>query len=147
MRNKLYDVWVSMRQRCRNKNCPEYINYGARGITICEEWETFPAFEEWANSNGYAKGLSIDRINNDGNYEPSNCRWADNYTQAANKRSGRNRTGANGIHQRPNGKYRVQIMRHGIRFNIGDFFKLEDAINARKEFLNEYEQYGNAFAC
>lgn len=144
--NKLYDVWVSMRQRCRNPRCPEFVNYGARGITICDEWETFKGFEAWAIANGYDAKLSIDRIDNDGNYEPSNCRWADAYTQAANKRSGRNKTGANGVHKRPNGKFRVQIMRHGKRFNIGEFFNLEDAVKARKEFLYDYE-HGNVCVC
>lgn len=142
----LYWVWVSMRQRCRNSKCPEYVNYGGRGISICKEWDDFDAFENWAASSGYARGLSIDRIDNDGDYTPDNCRWADNYTQAANKRSGRNKTGANGIHMRPNGRFRAQIMRRGKRFNIGDFGTVEEAKKAREEFLNEYK-HGNACLC
>ena len=138
-KNKLYDVWVSMRQRCRNPKCPEYKNYGQRGISICDEWETFTPFEKWAKENGYKVGLSIDRIDNDGNYTPTNCRWADLFMQNANKRSGRNKTGAAGVHKRPNGRFRVQIMRRGVRFNVGDFDTVDEARQARKEFLDEYE--------
>ena len=71
-----------MKHRCSN---PKIKNYGGRGIKVCEEWQTFKPFEEWSLSNGYREGLSIDRIDNDGNYEPSNCRWADKTTQENNR--------------------------------------------------------------
>lgn len=86
----LYEVWCSIKQRCLNPNNPRYARYGGRGITVCDEWlNDYPAFRKWAMENGYEDNgkLSIDRIDNDGNYEPSNCRWADNLTQANNKSS------------------------------------------------------------
>ena len=83
----LYNIWKSMRGRCFNTNDKSYINYGERGITICKEWEKYPSFKEWALSNGYKPGLSIDRINNDGNYCPENCRWTTREIQNSNKRS------------------------------------------------------------
>lgn len=81
---RLYNIWKCMRQRCNNPNNPSYINYGGKGVKICEEWKEYKNFRDWALSNGYQDHLSIDRINVDGNYEPNNCRWADKYTQMNN---------------------------------------------------------------
>ena len=83
----LYHSWQGMRARCYRKTCQDYKDYGARGIVICEEWkDSFETFYEWSLKNGYKEGLSIDRIDVNGNYEPSNCRWTDAITQARNKR-------------------------------------------------------------
>ncbi len=85
---KLYEVWKSIKQRCLNPNNRSYKNYGLRGISICDEWKNdFNTFYTWSMKNGYNSKLSIDRINNNGNYEPSNCRWVDRTTQANNKRT------------------------------------------------------------
>jgi hypothetical protein len=79
-----------MKQRCYNKNNPKYKNYGARGIRICDEWlNDVSAFIKWSLDNGYDDTLSIDRINVDGDYEPSNCRWATNAEQALNRTDNR----------------------------------------------------------
>lgn len=76
MKNPLYSVWQGFKYRCYNKSNIEYHCYGGRGIIVCDEWVSdFTKFRNWALNNGYKKGLQIDRINNNGNYEPSNCRF------------------------------------------------------------------------
>ncbi len=87
-KTRLYYIWKGMRQRCYNHNNPDYKNYGGRGIKICDEWlDDFQAFRDWATENGYREGLSIDRIDNDRNYEPDNCRWISIKQQQRNKRN------------------------------------------------------------
>ena len=89
-RSKLYMVWAGMKDRCNNPNNKEYELYGQRGISVCEEWENdYLAFKAWAEANGYSEGLTIDRTDNDGNYEPKNCRWVTRVIQNNNRRTRR----------------------------------------------------------
>lgn len=86
--NPLFSVWQSMLSRCFNENNKSYKNYGERGITVCEEWrKDFQSFYDWAIRNRYDKGLQIDRIDVNGNYEPDNCRFVTQIENARNKRN------------------------------------------------------------
>lgn len=94
-KESLYNVWKDMRQRCCNKNSTYYNRYGGRGIKICEEWNDYKKFREWALNNGYAENLTLDRIDVNGDYCPENCRWAD-WEMQQNNRTSNHRITVNG---------------------------------------------------
>jgi hypothetical protein len=99
-RHPVYNLWINMRDRCRNPNRPDYERYGNRGISVCKEWENnSKIFIEWALSNGYKKGLLLDRIDNDLGYFPANCRFVDYGVSNRNTRLLRinNTTGYRGV--------------------------------------------------
>lgn len=84
----LYRRWKNMRQRCNNPNNPRYKDWGGRGIRVCDEWQkSYLSFFNWSIANGYKKELELDRINNNGNYEPSNCRYVTHQQNCSNQRT------------------------------------------------------------
>lgn len=85
---RLYKIWLGMKARCNNKNIKCYYRYGGKGISVCNAWlNNFELFMDWALNSGYAENLTIDRIDNSGNYEPGNCRWVDNKAQCNNRKT------------------------------------------------------------
>jgi len=136
-KHKLYSIFNDMKNRCFNKNTTGYKYYGGRGITICEEWRNdFMSFYNWAMANGWGTGLSIDRINNDGNYDPSNCRWTTKEVQASNTVMIRstNSSGYRGVSfKNQNKKWVAQIKVNGNKKHLGYF---ETALEAAITYNN-----------
>lgn len=92
---RIYGIWYKMNDRCYNEKGMWYHNYGGRGITVCKEWqeyEGFLRFQEWALNNGYQEGLTLERVDNDGNYCPDNCTWATRKQQSNNQRTNKRLT-------------------------------------------------------
>lgn len=138
---RIFKIWQGLRQRCNNPNDKDYEKYGGRGITVCKEWDAaFEPFLEWALENGYNEHLSIDRINNNGNYCPDNCRWADETTQKRNRNAFKtNWFGVNGVHyERDRKKYRAVIYIAKKRIDLGRYDTLEEAIAAREKGMALY---------
>jgi hypothetical protein len=87
---RLFSIWQNMRNRCNNKNADFYMNYGGRGITVCNEWNgAFLSFYEWALSNGYEESLTIDRIDNNDGYKPENCQWISKAENSSKDKKGK----------------------------------------------------------
>lgn len=84
-KKRLWKIWTGIRDRCNNPNNSSYHYYGGRGISVCDEWNDFEKFMIWSISNGYDDTLTIDRIDTNGNYEPSNCKWSTRMEQTRNR--------------------------------------------------------------
>lgn len=84
---RLYGIWAGMKERCQNTDFRDYYRYGGRGITVCDEWQNWVDFRDWALSHGYQDDLSLDRIDNESGYRPDNCRWATASVQTNNTRA------------------------------------------------------------
>lgn len=140
-RTKLYHVWNGMKKRCRNKNLPNYKDYGGRGIYVCDQWKEYMPFFTWANSNGYKDGLWIDRIDNDGIYEPNNCRWATPTVQQRNtRRIARNNTsGYRGVcFNKSEGRYVSRIGIDSKQIYLGSFDSAKDGGIAYDNYIDKY---------
>ncbi len=138
--NKFYKTWHNMIQRCTNPNHKAYKDYGARGITVCEEWVDVATFIAWAEStHPNTEGMSLDRIDNDKGYSPENCRWADASTQALNRRKMRtNTSGFVGVYSgvSKDGWY-AKVGSNNKLINIGSFKTKEEATQARDNYIIE----------
>lgn len=144
---RLHKIWRGIKLRCLTKTNNRYEYYGGRGITIADEWkDDFMNFYNWAMDNGYQEDLTIDRIDNNGDYEPDNCRWVTQKVQVRNTgvRSN-NKSGVTGVYYRKDqNKYRVTIDDNdGKRVNIGQYETLEEAKEERKKAELKYWGFTN----
>ena len=136
--NKFYSTYNAMWARCFNPKNKAYKYYGGRGITICEEWLDITNFIAWVEStHPNIEGVSLDRIDVDGNYEPNNCRWADASTQALNKRMMKSNTsGYVGVHwDKSKDKWVASIRINNKPIKIGTFLTKEEAVLARDNYI------------
>lgn len=130
--SKLYNARLRMIDRCTNPKNKDFSYYGGRGINVCKEWldkeKGVVAFCEWAKSNGYEEGLTLDRIDVNGDYSPDNCRWVTMAVQGNNRRARQNKTGFPGVAQNPwSGRYVATIRVGGERINLGTYDTAEEA--------------------
>ena len=127
--SKIYNVWQSIKTRCFNKNSKSYKEYGGRGIKMCEEWlHEFQAFYNWAIENGYKDGLTIDRIDNNGNYTKENCRWVTMKEQSNNKRTSKYITYNNETHTMAEWSYKLGGSKDLISKRLASGWSIEKAL-------------------
>lgn len=139
--SRLYKLWRGMKARCYIPSCSNFSFYGARGIKVCDEWKNdFCTFRDWALSNGYDEDLSIDRIDSNGDYEPSNCRWTTMINQFRNRRIRKtNRSGVTGVAWRGDcKKWRVTITVNSKTISLGNYTDFDSAVEARRQAEQKY---------
>ena len=132
----LYTIWNSLSAKCYDPKHASYDRYGAKGITVCEEWlNSFEAFLNWSLENGYNRDLTLDRIDGTKGYYPENCRWTTIQVQALNKGLNKNnKTGYKGItFNKKTNKYIANIFRAGKGIYLGSYSNIEEAIEIRKK--------------
>ena len=138
---RIYSIWIDIKSRVFNSKSKSYNDYGGRGITLCDEWLDVQNFYDWAILNGYEenKGLSIDRIDNDGNYEPSNCRWVTQTIQSRNQRMQKNnKSGYKGVcFKKDKNKYAAQICVNNKNKGLGHFLTAVEAGIAYNNYIIE----------
>jgi len=134
-KTRLYRIFKNMHNRCYNKNIKTYKDYGAKGIIISQEWKDYLTFKKWALENHYDDTLTIDRIDNNGNYTPENCRWVSFSVQNANQGLKKSITGYTGVYKSYN-IYRSQVIFKGkVLFRKFGFKTAIDAAKAREKFI------------
>ena len=128
--DRLYKIWMSMHNRCKRTK-------GYEKVSICKEWHEYEPFKAWAYANGYDESApkwqcTIDRINVDGNYAPDNCRWVNQSVQMFNRRKMHSKLGLRGVYKTKNDKYYAAITKNRKQIYLGQYDRIEDAVESRK---------------
>lgn len=147
IKNRLYNIYAAMKQRCYYVNGKRYKDYGGRGIIICDEWlNSYENFKDWALSHGYRDDLTIERIDNNGNYCPENCKFASYQIQSSNQRIRKDNTsGYRGVNfSKIHNCWIARVQVNRKRSTIGRFKNPKEAHEARVKYLREHNlsQYG-----
>ena len=147
VKNRLLNIYNDMKQRCYYVNGARYKDYGGRGIKICDEWKSsFKNFKTWSLNNGYDDSLTIERIDNDKDYCPENCKWASYQIQSSNQRIRKdNSSGYRGVHFHSGTlKWVSNIQINRKRISLGYYKTAEEAHEARIKYIREHNltQYG-----
>lgn len=136
----LYKVWRSIEQRCNNPKDPSYVNYGGRGILLCDEWKDCLSFIDWGYSSSWTEGLTIERLDVNGNYCPENCEWISKALQARNKRKySNNKTGTNGVQERST-RWACNWYDSSGKFRTKSFSKQKYGGSRAREMAIEYRE-------
>lgn len=142
-RTRLYHIWNGMKMRCSNHRNIAYKYYGAKGVSVCDEWrDDFIPFYEWAMANGYQDSLTLDRIDTDGNYCPENCRWATNKEQQNNTAYNRLYTYQGDTLDVTQWAERTGLPRNMIYKRLYRGWSIEKALTTNKLRKNEVTNYG-----
>ena len=137
-KTRIYKIWYGMVRRCTQPYATGYKDYGGRGISIDPTWLDYLTFRNWAFSHGYAYNLTIERRNVNGNYEPSNCYWADQPTQSANSRKRKvSKFTYKGVDQLPSGRWRAIIQVRGVVINLHTHSTEREAVEARNKYIRD----------
>ena len=140
-RTRIYQEWHSMKSRCYLKTHTSYRKYGAKGVTVCDEWKNnFMAFYEWAMANGYNDSLTLDRIDNTKGYGPTNCKWATYAEQNSHLAMLKtNKSGYKGIAwSKEEKKWLCVISINDKSYRIGSFLTQKEAAEARNKYIDDH---------
>ena len=144
-KTRLYGVWLTMRNRCNNPTVKSYAVYGARGIKVCDEWQnSYEAFRDWSLANGYREGLQIDRINNDGNYSPENCRWISHLENMQNTSINKKAMFEGKLWTRTELAMRFNLSPRLIGDRLRHGWTIEEAISYKPQIGNNQNLRGNS---
>mgnify|MGYP003542699562 CR=1 FL=1 len=138
-RTKLWKVWAGIKQRCKKQKHQSYKDYGGRGIVMCDEWiNDSKCFIDWARANGYQEGLTIDRIDNNGNYKPSNCKWVTMKEQCVNRRRNSNCASVHRFVSYKKSINKWQVVYKGKY--VGIYSNEDDAVDARNKYIEQWKE-------